>query len=279
MRRADLFQPPVVHDGHGVGDGHRLVLVVGHEHHRAAGRRVDAAELGQHGVAQMRVEIGERLVQQQDARPRGKAAGQRHALALAARQLVRPPRAVIVQADQPQRVRDPRITFGAGQPVQPEPHVARHGHGRPQRVGLKHHPQPPPFGRDEDGRSRDLVAAKPQPPGVGPFQPRDQAQKRGLAAAGRSQQGHEPPRAEGRGQAIDGAGRTEAARQVLKADVGHRGRLPPDCDACATRTAAGDVKPRGSPGVATVRTPARHRRPPARSGRRGCRFRPRGRPA
>ena len=77
----------MVEHGDAVGDLHRLLLVVRDEDRRHVHLLVQAAQpvaqLGPHA----RVEGAERLVEEQDARLRGERAGERHALALAAREL------------------------------------------------------------------------------------------------------------------------------------------------------------------------------------------------
>ena len=93
-RHIDLLGPALlhhhalVHDGDAVGEAERLALVVGHEHERAADLLVDAAQLLLHGLAQLEVEGGERLVEQQHARAHDERARQRHALLLAAGELI-----------------------------------------------------------------------------------------------------------------------------------------------------------------------------------------------
>ncbi len=66
-RAADLLDPAAVEDDDAVGERHRLGLVVGDIDHRRSEARVQARDLQPHLHAQRRVEIGERLVQQEDA--------------------------------------------------------------------------------------------------------------------------------------------------------------------------------------------------------------------
>ncbi len=93
---------------HALRQPHGLPHVVGDEQDRRAGRLPDAQELALQHVAGDRVERGERLVHEQDARllgagRRGQRPGQRHALPHAARQLVRALGALPVEADQRQQ--------------------------------------------------------------------------------------------------------------------------------------------------------------------------------
>ena len=80
---------PVVEHGDAVAHRERLALVVGDEDERDADLVLDGLQLDLHLLAQLEVEGAERLVEQQHLGPVDERAGQRHALALAAGQLVR----------------------------------------------------------------------------------------------------------------------------------------------------------------------------------------------
>ncbi len=88
-RAAHLLDAAGVEDRHAVGQLHGLVLVVGDEDRGLAGALVDLAQPAAQVAAHAGVERAEGLVEQQHARLDGERAGQRHALALAARQLRR----------------------------------------------------------------------------------------------------------------------------------------------------------------------------------------------
>ena len=85
----DLLEPAVAHDRDAVAHGQRFLLVVRDVDERDAELLLVAADLDLHLAPELAVEIGERLVEQQQRRPRDQAARQRHALLLAARELVR----------------------------------------------------------------------------------------------------------------------------------------------------------------------------------------------
>ena len=72
-----------------VGDVHRLLLVVGHEHGRDVRLVVQPPQPDAQLLADPRVERPERLVEQQHLGLDRERPGQRHALPLAARQLGR----------------------------------------------------------------------------------------------------------------------------------------------------------------------------------------------
>src|SRR3546814_2981879 len=65
------------------------LLVVGHHQHRRTAGPEQAAQLAGQALAGFGIEVGERLVEQQQRGIRRQRARQRHALLLAARKLVR----------------------------------------------------------------------------------------------------------------------------------------------------------------------------------------------
>jgi hypothetical protein len=88
-RAALLGHDRVVHDDHRVGDGQRLLLVVRDVDHGQPQRLLQVADLLAHITAQLGVEVGQRLVEQQHPRLQHDGARDRDALLLAAGELVR----------------------------------------------------------------------------------------------------------------------------------------------------------------------------------------------
>ena len=86
---AGLLDLAVVHDADQVGGGHRLRLVVGDVDGGVAIGVVQPAHLEAHFLAQIGVEIGQRLVEQQRLGLHDQRARERHALLLAAGQFAR----------------------------------------------------------------------------------------------------------------------------------------------------------------------------------------------
>src|SRR5438128_1468717 len=84
VRPRDLLHAPGVHHHDAIGERHRLGLVVGDEDRGGAHGALDLPELDLHLLAQLRVEVRERLVEQQDARPDHESASERDALLLPA---------------------------------------------------------------------------------------------------------------------------------------------------------------------------------------------------
>ncbi len=111
---------PAAHHRDPVTGRHRLGLVVGDEHRRRPDRtqqRDDvAADLG----AKVRVEAGERLVEQHQGRCRRHRPGQSDTLALTTGQLVRVAAPVARQTDEIEPSLDAPVAFGARHVAQPE---------------------------------------------------------------------------------------------------------------------------------------------------------------
>ena len=107
----DLLDDAVVHDDDPVGHGHRFDLVVRHVDAGRSQPAMQLANLAAHLDAQLRVEIRQRLVEQEDLRISNDRPAHRDALPLAARELSRPP---VEELPDPQ---DP------GRPIRPAPPV------------------------------------------------------------------------------------------------------------------------------------------------------------
>ena len=87
LRRAELLDPAAVHHRDEIGGGHRLRLVVGHVDRGVAVGVVQAADLEAHLLAQVGIEVRQRLVEEQRLRLDDEGAGERDALLLAAGEL------------------------------------------------------------------------------------------------------------------------------------------------------------------------------------------------
>ena len=84
LRRRDLLQLALAHDGDPVTHRHRLDLVVRDVDRRHAERALEPADLRAHLDAELRVEVRERLVHQEGLRLADDRAAHRDALPLAA---------------------------------------------------------------------------------------------------------------------------------------------------------------------------------------------------
>ncbi len=92
-------------------------------------------------MAQRGVEVGERLVEQEDTRIAHDGAADRHALPLPARKRLRLALEIFVELEDFGRLAHPLIDLGLGHSgdAQPESHVLVDSHVRVERIGLEHH--------------------------------------------------------------------------------------------------------------------------------------------
>lgn len=138
--------------------------------------------------AQVHVQVGKRLVEQQQVRLWGERARQRDALLLAAGELVRVAPLQAVEPDEREGLRHPFAPLRRVQVAQPEGDVAPHVQVRKQRVVLKDHANAPRLRRQVDTVGADEPPAERDAALGDALQPRDRAQQRRLAAARRADQ-------------------------------------------------------------------------------------------
>ena len=124
---------------------------MGDEQRGHPGLGQDLAHLLAQPIAQSRVEVRERLVEQDEIRGGGERPGEGDALLLAARQLVYGPARVAGEPDQLEHLGDAAAIGLAAEPVAD---VAGHVEVWEQRVVLEHHPDPAALGGDEHARRR-----------------------------------------------------------------------------------------------------------------------------
>ena len=151
---------------------------------------VQAAQLLAHQLAEGGVERAQRLVHQERLGPADDGAAQRHALAVAAGKAAHRPVEQFVDAQELRRLLDPRRISARGTPwAQREADVSAHVHVRVEREQLEHEGDVALAGAPEG----DVLAIQPDPARGRQLQARDHAQRRGLAAARRTEQ-HEEAR-------------------------------------------------------------------------------------
>ena len=111
-----------------VGKRHRLDLVVGDENGGDVQGFLQPLDLDARLVAQLGIEVGKRLVEQEHLRFAHDGAADGDALALAARQLRGPPVDVGVEFQNRHGLRDPLLDLRLGKAGEPEPerHVLAH---------------------------------------------------------------------------------------------------------------------------------------------------------
>ena len=141
--RRDLLEATGVHDADPVGDGERLLLVVGDEQGGGADLDLDPADLVAQLDADLGVERRERLVEEQHRRLDRERAGQRDPLLLATGELAG--RSVAACSPSPTRssmspARVRRAAAVATAQLEAEGDVVDDRQVREQAVGLEHHP-------------------------------------------------------------------------------------------------------------------------------------------
>ena len=175
----------LIEDDDAVRERHRLGLVVGDVDEGEAHAPLQVLELDAHALAQLGIEIGERLVEQQDRRLDNQRARQRHALLLAAGELSRMALLEPGKSDGVQHMRDPFLNLAPvdlGDP-ETEGHVFEDGHVRPHGVVLEHHAHAALLGRNDPHGRRERPATDVDGASVRREEARKGAQHRCLAAA------------------------------------------------------------------------------------------------
>src|SRR5471032_1025285 len=183
---------PAVHAQHMLAEGAYVVGIVGDDDHRYRQPALQRIEFDAHARAQAGVERGERLVQQQGLRMGDQRARQRHALTLAARQLVRHLQGHRVEFKRLQPVADLCMIEGTRriEPAAPqaEADVLPHIQMREQRVVLEQIGDAAPLRRDVDAPRavEQRPAGQHDAAAVRRRQAGDGLQQLALAGAGRA---------------------------------------------------------------------------------------------
>ena len=187
-RRADLHDLAQIHDHHPIRDRQRLGLVVGDVDHRARQLLVQLLQLRAQHPFQMRIDHGERLVEHDDVDVGAdQAAAERDLLLAVGGQAGS---AVLQRRGQLQKLRDlphPDIDIGFRDAAiaQREGQVVVDGHGVVDHRELEDLRDVAPVGRQVG----HVLAVEQHASLRWPQQPRDDVEQRGLAAAGRPEQG------------------------------------------------------------------------------------------
>ena len=176
---------------------------------------VDRLDLDLHALAELLVERAERLVHQQQARPRHERARHRHALLLPPGELARVAAPEAGQLDEGEGRLHPSRQLGLRQPrahPQGERDVLEDAHVREQRVVLEDHPEVAPVSR----RARDGAAVEEDLAGVRLQEPGDEVQRRRLAGAARAEQRDEAAGRDLERHPVHGEDRAESLHQPLE---------------------------------------------------------------
>ena len=180
--RVDLLEQTVLEYGDTVAHGHGLDLVVGDVHGGDAQAALEAGDLRTGPDAELGVEVGQRLVHEEDLRLTHDGAAHGDTLALTAGERLRLAAQVLGEVEDLGGVLDLLADLGlvdAGD-LQREAHVVGDGHVRVERVVLEHHGDVPVLRR----QVRDVAVTDADGAGVDVLEPREHAERGGLAAAG-----------------------------------------------------------------------------------------------
>ena len=183
-RRTDLQDLAGGHHGDAVRHGQRFFLVVGDEDEGDAGLVLQRLQLDLHLLAQLIVERGKRLVEQQHLRLRRERAGERNALLLTAGDLTGASVGKLLHAHEFQHLGNAGVDLGLrlAEHFQAETDVLRNRHMREQSIALEDG-----IHRALERRQRcDVLAVKENFAFARKVEAGDQAKQRGLTAAGRS---------------------------------------------------------------------------------------------
>ena len=188
----DVLRLAAVVDGAGaqnsdaVGDGHGLLLIVGDVDGRDADLLLDLLDDGAHLHAELRVQIGQRLVHQQDVRLDDQRTRQRDALLLAAGEAIRHTVGIFIHMDKLQEFIRCSLHLFLGHLLilQAELDIFPDGHIRENRVILKNHTDPALAGI----HVVDALIVEIEVAALDRVKASDHSQQRCLAAARRAEQ-------------------------------------------------------------------------------------------
>jgi hypothetical protein len=216
-RAADLLDAAGVQHRHAVGGRVRLLLVVRHVDRGDAELALQVLQLRAHLDAQLGVEVGERLVEQEHIRLDHQRARERDALLLTAGELRRPPIGKRSEPDQLEDSAHPARHLGTRNlpALQAEGDIAGDGHVRPQRIALEHHADVARPGR----KLGDVAPTDQDASGRRRAEAGDQAQQRGLAGTGRPQEGEELARRDGERHVVEHRRRVVGEADVIDHDL------------------------------------------------------------
>jgi hypothetical protein len=195
-----------------VGDGQRLLLVVRHVQHGQRKRLLELADLLAHAPPQLRVEVRQRLVEEQHLGLEHERAGDRDALLLAAGELRGQP---ALEPGEPEHPELGRLRAVHAHRHRAVADVVQHRHVREQRVGLEHHRHVALVG----GAQRDVGAADQHAALRHGLEPGDHPQRRRLAAARGPEQRDQLALRDAERHVVDGGDAAVALGHVLEHDA------------------------------------------------------------
>ncbi len=221
-RRRQRHDGALRHDRDPIRDGRGLRLIMGHEDGGHLQVQLEPPDLGPDLDSEVGVEVRERFVEQEDHRLLHQRPSERDPLPLAARKLVRPP------SEEPAHAQEAgdlvHVTLGLlslhSCRVEREADVLADGHVRVDRVILEDVTDAAAL----RSQSRDVDPVEQDSPRLGPDEPGDEPEGRGLAAARRPHERHQLAVANGQVEPVHGGHLAVFDGQAL--DVQPHGRVP-----------------------------------------------------
>ena len=209
----------LLHDRDPIGKGQRLLLVVGDVDGRDAQLGLQLPDLVPGFFPQLGVQVGQRLVEQQQVGFDDHGPGEGHPLLLTTGQLRHGTLFQTGQSHQVERSRDAVRSLGRRHlpGAQAEGHVLEDGHVGEKGVVLKHHPGVPPVG----GHVGDVLVVKEHGTGSGKDKPGDHAENGRLAASARPEQTEELAVGHGQADALHDRVVIEMLGEAIEGDLGH----------------------------------------------------------
>ena len=185
FRRAGLLHFAAVDDEDAVAHGHGLGLVVGHIDHRDPQFLLETFDLKAHGLPELRVQVGQGLVQKEEFRLRHQGPGQGHSLLLSAGELARQTVRIFREVHEGKRPFHPllQLLLRALPDGQGVGGVFEYCHMGPDRVVLEYHADAPLLRRNKGLPPGDGAVVKPDLAFGGPLKAGDHPEDRGLPAA------------------------------------------------------------------------------------------------
>ena len=219
QRRAVLFDAAGIEHDDLVGHRHGLDLVMGDVDRGGPELLLQFCHFQPHLDAERRVEVGQGLVEQKRLRLAHDGAPDRDALALPAGKLARLAVEIGREIERGGRGFHLAVDLRARQAghLQAERDVAANAHMRIERIGLEHHRQAA-LGRRH---VHHIVAVDQDLPAGDVLKSGDQAQQRGLAAAGRPDEHHEGAVLDIQIGILDDVDRPERFADSLERDLAH----------------------------------------------------------
>ena len=198
---------------------------MGHEEGRRSETGVDLSQPLGKAAPDLGVQGPEGFVQEENLRAWRQGSGQSDSLSLPTRELVGVVLPVVRELHQFQERFHPLADLPGGDlpDLQAEGDVPLHGQVFEEGVILEDKAQ----GAFLHRFSGDLFPSQPEPPPVGPLQPRDHPQERALSRTARAEQSRQLSLLHGEGDTVDNRGLTEPLGEILQpqAHLSSRERL------------------------------------------------------